>query len=131
MDAAEQIRQLADRLIAAGAKGDVQAILDIMTDDVVFLPPNDTAKVGKEEYHRWMAPFQAKYSISESLQSRELRVAGDIACEWGLFQETFTPKTSSSETPPIALDGKFLRIYHRQPDGDWKLARACWNTNHP
>jgi ketosteroid isomerase-like protein len=65
------------------------------------------------------------------LQSREIRVSGEIAYEWGLFQETFTPKKPGADTPPIALDGKFLRIYHRQPNGQWKLARASWSNNHP
>jgi uncharacterized protein (TIGR02246 family) len=131
MDAASEIRQLIDRYVTAGGKGDLQGVLDTLTDDVVFLPPNDTPKVGKEELRRWLQPFQEHYTSKDIAQSRELRVAGDIAYEWGLFQETFTPKDPASGNKPISLDGKFLRVYHRQPDGSWRLARACWNSNLP
>jgi len=131
MDSEGQIRQVAEQWVAASVKGDLQAIGDLMTDDIVLLPPNDTPKIGRDQCIGWMAPFQGKYSISESLQSREIRVSGDIAYEWALFQETFTPKTPSPETPTIELDAKVLRIYHRQPDGSWKIARASWSNKHP
>jgi uncharacterized protein (TIGR02246 family) len=131
MDAADEIRQLIDRYVTAGSKGDLQGVLNTMTDDIVFLPPDDTPKVGKEELRGWLQPFQERYTSKDVAQSRELRVAGDIAYEWGLFQETFTPKDPASGAKPIMLDGKFLRVYHRQTDGSWKLARACWNSNHP
>jgi uncharacterized protein (TIGR02246 family) len=130
MDAADEIRQLIDRYVTAGSNGDLQGVLDTMTDDIVFLPPNDTPKVGKEELRGWLQPFQQAYTSKDVAQSRELRIAGDIAYEWGLFQETFTPKDPASGNKPIRLDGKYLRIYHRQKDG-WRMARACWNSNLP
>lgn len=131
MDAAGEIRQLIDKYVAASEKGDLPAVLSVMTDDVVFLPPNDTPKVGKEDVRRWMAPSQNQYAIKDNMQTRELRVAGDIAYEWGVFQESFTPKDPASGAKPISLDGKFVRIYQRLPDGSWRMARACWNSNLP
>src|SRR5580700_9339702 len=69
MDAASEIRQLIDRYVTAGGKGDLQGVLDTLTDDVVFLPPNDTPKVGKEELRRWLQPFQEHYTSKDIAQS--------------------------------------------------------------
>jgi ketosteroid isomerase-like protein len=113
-DATDEIRQLIDRYVTAGAKGDLQGALDTMTDDVVFLPPNDTPKVDKEKLRCWLLPFQEHYTSKDMAQSRELHVAGDIAYEWGLFQERFTPKDPASGSKPISLNGKFLRFYWQQ-----------------
>jgi uncharacterized protein (TIGR02246 family) len=129
MDAADEIRKVGDRMNAFVAVGDIKSILTLMTEDVVFLPPNDTPKVGKDEYHKWVAQFQDRFAVKSTTQSREIRVAGDQAYEWGLLQETFTPRQAGAQ--PMNFDGKFLRIFLRQPDGAWKIARATWSSNHP
>ena len=47
MDAASEIRQLIDRYVTAGGKGDLQGVLDTLTDDVVFLPEMPHGATGK------------------------------------------------------------------------------------
>jgi len=131
MSAQDDIKKVGDTMNALVAKGDVPSILNLMTDDVVFLPPNDMPKVGKEAYHVWVQAFQNQYAVVSKTISNEIRVAGDQAYEWGMLQETFTPRNTSSGLKPVNFDGKFLRIFLRQPDGVWKIARATWSSNHP
>jgi uncharacterized protein (TIGR02246 family) len=131
MSAADDIRKVGDTMNALVAKGDVASILDLMTDDVVFLPPNDVPKVGKEAYHVWVQAFQNQFAVVSKTISREIRVAQDLAWEWGMLQETFTPRNAASGLKPVNFDGKFLRTFIKQPDGSWKIARATWSSNHP
>ncbi len=119
----DEITRLTDHMNALVAKGDVPGIMEILTDDVVFLPPNDTPKVGKAEYLRWVSAFQDRFRVKATTVSREDQVAGDWAYEWGLLHETFTPKDGSA---PFDFDGKFLRVFHKQPDGSsGKIATTC------
>jgi uncharacterized protein (TIGR02246 family) len=48
-DDARQIRELADSWIAASNTGNVSALMDLMTDDVVFMTPG-RAPFGKAEF---------------------------------------------------------------------------------
>jgi ketosteroid isomerase-like protein len=125
----DEIQQLADKMNTLVTAGDIPGILRILTDDVIFLPPNDTPKVGKEQYHAWVQQFQDRFAVKPTTVSREVQIAGDWAYEWGLVQETYTPRQGGG--PTINFDGKFLRTFQRQSDGSWKIARAIWNSNHP
>ncbi len=125
-----EIKKVGDTMNERVAKGDLPGIMDLLTEDVVYLPPNDTPKVGKQAYHVWVQPFQTQFAIMGKIMSREIRVAQDQAYEWGMLEETFTPRDPSSGLKPVHFEGKFLRIFLRQPDGSWKIARAMWSTNN-
>lgn len=106
---------------------DIEGILEILTDDVVFLPPGADPKVGREAYRQWVTEFQRHYRVSHiETVSREIRRVGDWAYEWGLVREEYVPRGTE---PPAALVGKFMRTFQRQRDGKWKIARAIWNSN--
>jgi ketosteroid isomerase-like protein len=125
----DEIQNLSDRMNALVESGDVKQILQILTDGVVFMPPNDTAKVGKENYYNWATDFQRRYRITKvKISSQELVVAKPWAFEWGYIQESYTPRAGGS---PFGFDGKFLRIFQQQSDGSWKIARAIWNSIQP
>jgi ketosteroid isomerase-like protein len=32
---------------------------------------------------------------------------------------------------PISVNGKYLWLYRRQPDGSWKQSRVMWNSSDP
>jgi uncharacterized protein (TIGR02246 family) len=124
----DEIRKLTARMNELVESGDVDSILDLMTDDVVFLVPDQLPIVGKQTYHDWVSGFQQQYSIKITVNSQELGMADEWAYEWGTLKETYTPRTSGE---PFGLDGKFLRIFQKQSDGSWKIARAMWNSNVP
>jgi ketosteroid isomerase-like protein len=52
---------------------------------------------------------------------RDVRLAGDWAFEWGLFDAGYR---MAPNKPIQMLHGKLLRVLHRQPGGDWKFARV-------
>lgn len=51
---------------------------------------------------------------------RDVRVVGDWAFEWGLFQAEYRP---SAGQPSKQMHGKLLRVLHREANGEWKFAR--------
>jgi hypothetical protein len=77
MDDEQAIRDVVDRWMIATKAGDTQAVLDLMTDDVVFMVPG-REPFGKEEF-RAASEAMEGMEIDGRAEIRELRVLGDWA----------------------------------------------------
>ena len=116
----DQIRELLTTWMSASRAGDVDTVLSLMADDVVFLvagrPP-----MGKEEFAR-VARSQAGSGgprIDGTSEVQELEVFGDRAFMWTRLKVVATPPDGS---PPIERAGHTLTIL-RKENGRWLLAR--------
>jgi ketosteroid isomerase-like protein len=58
----------------------------------------------------------------------EVVVAGPWAYSRGLYTQDLTSKATGNVAH---VDGKFLTIFRKQPDGSWKIYRDCFNSNVP
>jgi uncharacterized protein (TIGR02246 family) len=116
----DQIRELVTTWMSASRAGDVETVLSLMADDVVFLvagrPP-----MGKEEFGR-VARSQAGGGgpkIDGTSEIQELEVFGDRAFMWARLKVVVTPPDGSA---PIERAGHTLTIL-RKENGRWLLAR--------
>ena len=104
--------------MAATKSGDGATVLELMTDDVVFLVPGQ-APFGKAEFAAAMqAQAGARMQFDGHSEIREVQVSGDWAFAWAKLAVTAT----SPGQPPMARAGHTLSIFHKQ-DGKWRLAR--------
>ena len=116
----EQIRQLVGTWMTATRTGDVDTVLDLMADDVVFLVPGK-APMGKREFEA-AARAQATHTaptFDGSSDIQEIRVTRDWAFMWTRLQVTATPPDGS---PALHLAGHTLTVL-RKERGRWVLAR--------
>jgi uncharacterized protein (TIGR02246 family) len=111
------IRELVARWMAASQVGDLDTVLSLMTDDVVFMVP------GREPFGK-----QAFAAASQGMKGvgiegkndiRELQVLGDWAYLRNYLEVAVTPPGGA----PMKRTGYTLTILRRQPDGRWLLAR--------
>jgi uncharacterized protein (TIGR02246 family) len=94
---------------------DVHAILELVADDVVFLPSSLPPIRGKAEVEQMYRTFFAVYrEIKLEAAIEELRVAGDWAFMWGTDELCLMPESGETE---IHMKGKGLSILKRQSDG--------------
>jgi uncharacterized protein (TIGR02246 family) len=116
----EQIRELVATWMAATRAGDVDTLLGLMTDDVVFLvagkPP-----MRKSEFAA-AARAQAggaapKFDGTSDIQ--EITVSGDWAFMWSRLTVVATPPGAGA---PTTRAGHTLTVLHRE-GGRWRLAR--------
>ena len=116
----EQIRKLVQTWLSAMRSGDVDTILGLMTDDVVFLLPG-RASMGKAEFaalsRKPVGVPQPKFEAMSEVQ--EIQVAGDMAYFWSKLVITVTPPGANQ---PIEREGHTLTIL-RRIDGRWLVAR--------
>ncbi len=123
------IRTLGDQAVAALNANDAAALAAFVTDDVVWMPPNEPPAIGKEAFEALFRASFDEFTFEVTIHPKdELVVAGDWAFARGTYVLVLTPKIGGE---PVQESGKFLEIYQRQPDGSWKYARHIWNTDQP
>jgi uncharacterized protein (TIGR02246 family) len=116
-------------VLAALRANDCNALVPLLTDDVVFSPPNTPDAAGPEGVRAWCEPMVTQMKITGvTVTGREVTVAGDWAIEHGAFEWTVVPAAGG---PEQREQGRFLAIWRRLADGSWKLSRDIWNSSVP
>lgn len=115
-----QIRQLVATWLAATKAGDVETVLGLMTDDVVFLLPG-RPPMRKDEFAAASRAQAGKSApkIDGLSEIQEIQVAGDWAFLWTKLSVTVTPPDGG---PKVERAGHTLTVM-RRVDGRWLLAR--------
>jgi ketosteroid isomerase-like protein len=60
------------------------------------------------------------------IMNQEVEVSGDLGFARGTYSFIATPKEGGDEQH---FEGKYLTIFKRQADGNWKIYRDCFNPN--
>ena len=114
--------------LAAINANDAAAVLALLTDDAVYLPPNAPAVAGTAAIRPWLEGYFAAYRTHWEKTTRELVTAGDWALEYAVERVTDTPVGGGAAVEDVC---KGLIVYRRQADGTWKVAKDMWNSDRP
>lgn len=106
----------------------VDRMLAMLTDDVVFLPPNEKPMVGKAALKPWLDGYVAAFTTHWEKQVDEFVVAGEWAFERYSWQSTDVPKGGGDT---LKDTGWGFLTYHHDADGTWRVARDAWGVDHP
>ncbi len=108
---------------------DLEAIVSYYADDVIVLPPNMPAVVGKQAARELNRSQLAMPGLSGKWQPEQVEVArsGDIGYSWGKYVLTTTGPSGS----PANDRGKYVAIWRKQADGSWKVAVEALNSDLP
>src|SRR5882724_10187645 len=98
----QQIRELIATWMKATRAGDIEAILGLMTNDVVFLQPG-----------------QARPQFDGTSEIQEIKVLGDWAYMWTKLSVVVTPPGSAAQ---MTRAGHTLSVLKKE-NGRWLLAR--------
>jgi uncharacterized protein (TIGR02246 family) len=118
MNSDEQaIRDLVDTWMRATKAGDLATVLDLMTEDMIFMVPGQKP-FGKREFaagSKAMSGFQ----VEGTARIEEIQLLGDWAYIRNYIDVTITPPGQQS----IRNTGYTLSILRKEPDGRWRLCR--------
>jgi uncharacterized protein (TIGR02246 family) len=116
-DDEQAIRNLVTTWLAASKAGDLETVLSLMSDDVVFLVP------GREPFGKdaFAAASQGMKGVQFEGTSDivEVEVLGDRAWMRSRLRVIVTPPGGDR----IARSGYTLTILRKEPDGRWVIAR--------
>ncbi len=125
----EAIGTLQERDIAANMALDVEKLLAIRTDDIVYLVPGRPPIVGSDAVRKYMEEVRRQLDNWDMLGYeetwQEVQVVGDYAVEWGTLNVRAKPSDANRESAAVR---NIMQVLRRQPDGAWKIARVIWNV---
>jgi uncharacterized protein (TIGR02246 family) len=111
------IRELVEMWMDASRHGDLETVLGLMTDDIVFMTPG-REPFGKAEF-RAQSEAMSGVEMEGRAEVREIRVLGDWAWVRNHIDLTVTPRGGE----PAHRSGYTLSILQKGGDGKWRLAR--------
>jgi uncharacterized protein (TIGR02246 family) len=116
-DDERQIRKLIDSWIAASNARNLPALMDMMTDDVVFMTPG-RGPFGKAEFAADSQRMKS-VTIDARAQVQEIEVFGPRAYIRNHIQIELT----SPGQAPRRMSGYAMSILRKEADGRWRIAR--------
>jgi uncharacterized protein (TIGR02246 family) len=125
------IRQIWANYVAFAEKGDATAWLGLWDKDGIQLPPGAAARPRPQLDTVVPAAFKARSDANTMkmvIDAQEITIADGWAYSRGVYTQDLTNRTTGAVAH---VDGKFLTIFKRQPDGTWRIYRDCFNSNVP
>jgi uncharacterized protein (TIGR02246 family) len=114
-----QIREVHSTWIDAVNAGDLDRLLTLVTDDVVFLNPGQEP-FGRAEFSANFSSAQRQVRVRCVSELEEVVVASEVAYTRSRDALSVTPHGDGDATQ---LAGHRMTVYRKQPDGGWLLAR--------
>ncbi|AZO30943.1 MULTISPECIES: SgcJ/EcaC family oxidoreductase [unclassified Mesorhizobium] len=111
------IRRVVETWMAASRKGDLETVLGLMADDVVFMVPGKEP-FGKEAFAA-ASKGMGETKIDGVSEIVELKLLGDWAYIRNRIEMTATPPGGEA----VRRSGYTLTILRKEGDGRWRLAR--------
>jgi uncharacterized protein (TIGR02246 family) len=117
----QEIRQLVATWMAATKSGDIDKVLSLMAEDVVFLLPGQAPMIGRSAFAaaQKAQAVQAAPQFDGTSEIQEIQVFGDWAFMWTKLTVVVTPP---GDAPSMTRAGHTLSILKKQ-NGKWVLAR--------
>jgi len=105
-------------------KGDVDRLAHLYTSDALALPPDGPIVKGRDAIKDlWAGVIRDMALRDVQLQTLDLEIAGDTACEVGEARLTLEPPSSE----PTTVKVKYV-VAWKKAAGRWLLHRDIWNA---
>jgi len=126
-DVERLLRDLDVQWAKAAAAKDVEQTIGYYSDDAIVLPPNATGAATKEAIRNVWKDMFASPSLVISWQPTRVQVAksGEMAWVSGTYELTMNDASGK----PINDRGKYLEVWEKQSDENWKCRADMWNSD--
>ncbi len=101
---------------------DIDGLVALYTDDARIMPPNGVMKTGKAAVREEFGAM-IDANLGGELNTLEAKVAGDIGYRVGTYN-------LNANGVPVDT-GKYIEVWHRGSDGEWRIASDIWNSDNP
>jgi len=111
--------------VQAYLAGDWTAAVAVLTEDAVWMPPNQSVREGRAAIQEWLSPLTV---TDFEVTSYEMGGYGGFAYRRGRYSITLTVDGTEGS---ISDTGKYIEIWQKEPDGSWLIDQAIWNSDLP
>jgi uncharacterized protein (TIGR02246 family) len=116
----EKIREVIAEWMRATAEGDLERVLSLMAEDVVFLLGGRPPMRGRDVFAAASRSAVGQVRIEGKPDIQEIHVSGNYAYCWNHLSVTMTPLQGGL---PTQRAGHVLSVFRKEPDGRWVLFR--------
>ena len=116
----QKIREVIETWIRASAEGDIERVLTLMAEDVVFLLPGREPMRGRNAYAVASRSMAGKIRFEGKPEIQEIQIAGHYAFVWNHLSVKIT---HLPDGPGKESAGNILSVFRKEPDGRWVLYR--------
>ncbi|MER8437828.1 DUF4440 domain-containing protein [Mesorhizobium sp. M1312] len=111
--------------VAKFAAKDTTGLAQHYTEDAVAFPPNEERIAGRESVQKmWQSWIDAGLT-DLTLKAAQVEESGTLAYEDG----TYSIKIPGSDGKISEEIGKYIVVWKKGADGEWRMHRDIWNTN--
>ena len=121
------LRDLDAQWAKAAAAKDVERTIGYYSDDAIVLPPNATSAATQETIRNVWKDMLASpgLAITWKPTTVQLSKSGDMGWVSGTYELTMNDASGK----PIKDRGKYLEVWEKQSDGNWKCRADMWNSD--
>jgi ketosteroid isomerase-like protein len=125
----QALRDLDDQWSTAAGAKDLEKTVSFYSADAIVMPPNAPAAATKEAIRKDWQDLLASPGLVIRWKTTKVEVAasGDIACLSGTYEMSMNDPSGK----PISDQGKYVEVWEKQPDGEWKCGTDIWNSDLP
>ena len=105
--------------------GDIATLSSLTDEGHIMITPGRPPLIGKAANDAANGRAFQTVKIDETWTPVETVVSGDLAYQRGTYTVAATPKAGGNTTK---TSGHFLRIYRRQPNGEWRMTHDTFNS---
>ena len=121
------LRDLDTKWAKAAATKDVEQTIAFYSDDAVVFPPNATSAATKEAIRNGWKEMFASSGFVISWQPTRVQVGKSGGMAW--VSGTYELTMNDANGKPSNDRGKYLEVWEKQTDGNWKCTADMWNSN--
>jgi uncharacterized protein (TIGR02246 family) len=116
----QAIRKLVALWHRATAAGDVDTVLGLMAEDVVFLGAGRPAMRGRRAFESQLRKLLATHRVESTGIVQEVAVSGDLAYCWTDLTVRIVPASGGDA---VTRTGSAFSILRKQASGAWVMIR--------
>jgi len=121
------LRDLDAQWSKAAAAKDLEQTVAFYSDDAIVLPPNATRAATKETVRNVWKDVLAAPGLVISWKPSKVKLGHNGAMAW--VSGTYELIMNDASGKPINDRGKYLEVWEKQADGNWKCAADMWNSD--
>jgi ketosteroid isomerase-like protein len=121
------LRDLDAQWAKAAAAKDVEQTIAYYSDAAIVLPPNASSATTKEAIRNVWKDLLASPGLVITWKPGKVKLGRSNDMAW--VSGTYDLTTNDASGKPVNDHGKYLEVWEKQADGDWKCAADMWNSD--
>lgn len=126
------IRAVDSTYVAAWLRDDTSAVMNTLATDAVLMPAGQHPLATPNDIRGFWWPADGSHTriVTFVRHIDDIDGQGDVAWVRGTDSLTYTYEKGSTRSQ-LGSRSMTLAVWHRQPDGAWRISRMMWGTRGP